>query len=235
MMEVRRAPTSRKRAGASRTFAEPAGLLDEARHRLDALARAQIREHERPPAPHPPGVLLHDGEARADMRREVDLVDDEKVGAGDPGTALARDLLAAGDVDDVDRQVGELGREGRGEVIAAGLDENEIELREAPRHGVDRREVDRAVLADCGVRAAAGLDAHDALLGQRAGDGQDARILLGVDVVGDGAKVVAPAKALAERLHERRLARADRTADADAQRTVRGGAHDRNSRVYWVS
>src|SRR3954462_14776945 len=222
-------------AGASRGFGEPAGLLDEARHRLDALAGAQVREHERARAPHPPGVLLHDEEARADMRREVDLVDDEKVGAGDAGPALARDLLAAGDVDDVDREVGELGREGRGEVVAAGLDENEIEPRKTPHHGVDRGEFDRAVLADGGVRAAAGLDAHDALLGQGAGDGQDARILLGVDIVGDGAKVVAPAKALAERLHERRLARADRTADADAQRTVRGGAHDRNSRVYWVS
>src|SRR5829696_5339526 len=126
-------------AGASRSFGEPARLLDEARHRLDALAGAQVREHERPRAPHPSGVLLHDGEARADMRREVDLVDDEKVGAGDPGTALAWDLLAAGDVDDVDRQVGELWREGRGEVVAAGLDENEIELRETPRHRVDRR------------------------------------------------------------------------------------------------
>src|SRR3954447_24973877 len=104
----------------SRSFGKPARLLDEARHRLDALAGAQICEHERARAPHPPGVLLHHGEARADMRREVDLVDDEKVGAGDPGTALARDLLAAGDVDDVDRQVGELGREGRGEVVAAG-------------------------------------------------------------------------------------------------------------------
>ena len=51
---------------------------------------------------------------------------------------------------------------------------------------------------------------------------QDARILLGVDVVGDGAEVVAVAEALAQRLHQRRLAGADRTADADAQRTVRG-------------
>ena len=56
-----------------------------------------------------------------------------------PGTALARDLLAAGDVDDVDRDVGELGREGRGEIVAAGFDENEIELRETRAHRVDRR------------------------------------------------------------------------------------------------
>ena len=50
---------------------------------------------------------------------------------------------------------------------------------------VDRVEVDRGVLADGGVRAAAGLDAHDALGRERAASHQELRVLLGVDVVGD--------------------------------------------------
>src|SRR5262249_62421002 len=37
------------------------------------------------------------------------------------------------------------------------------------------------------------------------------------------------------RVHERGLAGADRTADADAQRPVGVAGHDRNSRVYCVS
>ena len=37
----------------------------------------------------------------------------------DAGPALARDLVAGGDVDHVERQVGQLGAEGRGEVVAA--------------------------------------------------------------------------------------------------------------------
>ena len=42
------------------------------------------------------------------MGREVDLVDDQEVGAGDAGAALGRDLVAGRDVDDVDGEVGEL-------------------------------------------------------------------------------------------------------------------------------
>ena len=87
------------------------------------------------------------------------------------------------------------------------------------RHGADRGEVDRAILADGGVRAAAGLDAHDALVGERARPHQDLGVLLGVDVVGDRAQIEAVAKRLAQRLHERGLAGADRAADADAQRS----------------
>jgi hypothetical protein len=50
------------------------------------------------------------------MRGEVDLVDHEEVRARDARPALARDLLAGGDVDDVDRDVGQLG-----EKVAARL------------------------------------------------------------------------------------------------------------------
>ena len=84
------------------------------------------------------------------------------------------------------------------------------------------------------MRAAAGLHAHDALHRQGAGNRQEARILLGVDVVGDGADVVARAKGLAERFHQRRLAGADRPADADAKGS-RMRSHERKSLVYWFS
>src|ERR1700759_1185367 len=47
------------------------------------------------------------------------------------GPALGRDLVAGGDVDHVDGEVGELGREGGGEVVAAGFDQDEVEIGEA--------------------------------------------------------------------------------------------------------
>src|SRR5829696_8776745 len=88
-------------AGPSGGFrGEAAGLRDEARDPLDALARAHVREHERPPTPHLLRIALHQLEACAYMWREVDLVDDEEIGAGDAGAALSRDLLAHRDVDD---------------------------------------------------------------------------------------------------------------------------------------
>jgi hypothetical protein len=53
-------------------------------------------------------------EVGADMGRKIDLVVHEQVGAGDARSAFARQLLAGAHVDHVDRQVGELGREGGG-------------------------------------------------------------------------------------------------------------------------
>ena len=100
------------------------------------------------------------------------------------------------------------------------LDENQIEPGKQPAHFGDRGEIDRGVLADRGVRAAAGLDAEDALGRQRAGAGEELGVFPGIDVVGDRGDVVAVAQALAQRIHQRGLARADRAADADAQGTA---------------
>ncbi len=152
-----------------------------------------------------------------------------------PGPALARDLVAGRDVDDVDRDVGELRREGGREIVAAGFDQDHVERREAAVEIGDGGEIDRSVLADRGMRAAAGLDAEDAIGRKRAGARQELGVLLGVDVVGDRGDVVAVAQLLAERVHQRRLAGADGAADADAQGAVGGAGHERNSLVYWVS
>ncbi len=86
------------------------------------------------------------------------------------------------------------------------------------------------------MRAASGLDSADALRRQRAAPGQELGILPGIDVVGDRHQLEAAAHFLAEPVHQRGLARADRSADADAQR-VRAPivAHERNSREYCVS
>ena len=84
------------------------------------------REDDGPALAHASGVARHHLEARADVRRQVDLVDDEQIALRDARAALARDLVAAGDVDDVDREVDELAAVLRGEVVAAALDEQEL-------------------------------------------------------------------------------------------------------------
>ena len=60
------------------------------------------------------------------MRGEIGLVDHEQVGLRDAGAALARDLVAAGDVDHVDRVVDQLAAVLRGEVVAAALDDQQL-------------------------------------------------------------------------------------------------------------
>ena len=84
-------------------------------------------------------------------------------------------------------------------------------------HVGDGGEIGRGVLADRGMRAAARFDPGDAVGHQRAGAHQIFGVPFGVDVVGDGGDLVAVAQALAQRVHQRGLARADRTADADAE------------------
>ena len=77
-------------------------------------------------------------EVGADVRGQVGLVDDEQVGGGDAGAALAGDVVAARDVDDEDLRVDQALGEGRGEVVAAGLDEHQVERAE-PRPPGPRR------------------------------------------------------------------------------------------------
>src|SRR5712671_1880550 len=81
------------------------------------------------------------------------------------------------------------------------------------------------------MRAAAGLDAANPLGRQGAAAREEFGVLAGVDVVGDGGDLVPTAHPFAQPIHQRRLARSDRTADPDPQRT----AHERKSLVYWVS
>ena len=127
------------------------------------------------------------------------------------------------------RQVGQLGAERRGQVVAAALDDHEVQLGELARQAVDGVEVDRRVLADRRVRAAAGLDADDALLGEGAAAHQELGVLLGVDVVGDDGDVEPIAQLLAQRIDQRGLARADGAGDADAKGLR--PRHDRNNRL----
>jgi hypothetical protein len=103
-----------------------------------------------------------------------------------------------------------------GKIVPAGFDQHHIKIGKAPTHGRDGCKIDRGILANGGVRTAAGLNAHDALHRQGVSYGQEPRVLLGIDVVGDGADIVAVAQRLAECFHKGGLAGANRAADADA-------------------
>ena len=56
-----------------------------------------------------------------------------------PGPPFARDFVAGGDVDDVDRQIGKLRGKGRGKVVAARLDQDQVEIRKKAVHIGDCR------------------------------------------------------------------------------------------------
>ena len=109
------------------------------------------------------------------------------------------------------------GREDRGQVVAAALDEDDVQRPGRGLELLDRLEVGGDVVADRGVRAAAGLDRGDALGGQHAGGAQELGVLGRVDVVGDDAEARLVRKRAAQRGDQAALAGADGAADADPE------------------
>src|SRR5262245_33967857 len=95
---------------------------------FQACAALQVREDKWPLAAHQPRVARHDVEARADMRGEVDLVDHEEIRTRDAGTPFARDLVAARDVDDVNRCVDQLGTEASCKIVATRLQKYDVQI-----------------------------------------------------------------------------------------------------------
>ena len=81
--------------GASRCRdVEAAGAKDEACHVLQPVAGFEIGEQEGPLAVHHGRVAVPDAEIGADQVREVGLVDDQEVRAGNPRAPLAGNLVA---------------------------------------------------------------------------------------------------------------------------------------------
>ena len=153
----------------------------------------------------------------ADVRGEVDLVDEQEVGTGNARTALARDLVARGDVNDVDGVVGQFRGEGGRQVVAATLDENKLQVAIVIRQAGDGFEVYGSVFANGAVWTAAGFNADDAFDVQGTAAAQKFGIFPGVDVVRHHRQAVTVAESLAEAVDEGGLAGADGSADADRQ------------------
>src|SRR5579872_904609 len=149
--------TKRISAPPTATSAEEDITLDPGDHVVEAVAGLQVREDDRFAIADRRRVPAHHAEVRSHVRREIDLVDDEEIAAGHPGTALARHLVAAGHVDHVDADVDELRTERRRQVVATGLEKQDLHVRERRERRVDRLLIDRGVLANRGMRAAARL------------------------------------------------------------------------------
>src|SRR5260370_25082464 len=91
----------------ARGGAETSLGLDKADDAVEPLALPEIGHGKRPFPAHAPGVGVHFFQRCADMGRNVDLVDDEKVRPGDAGTPLGVTLVTYRDVDHLKRQLHE--------------------------------------------------------------------------------------------------------------------------------
>ncbi len=89
---------------------------------------SQVGEAETALPPHPERVALHHLERGSDVRRQVDLVDHEEIGAGDSRPSFAWDLVAASDVDHVDPDIDQVGAERRRQIVTSAFNENDYLL-----------------------------------------------------------------------------------------------------------
>ena len=162
------------------------------------------------------------------MGGQIDLVDDQQVALDDAGAALARDVVSAGHVDHEHPVVDQIQREGRCEVVAAALDQDQLQAGELGVQTLRRLDVEGRVLADDGVGAGSGLHRQHPFGVDQLAPAQALGVFPGDEVVGDDGKVhpLAPQQR-DQPFHQRRLAGTDRSADADPRSTdyFRGTGH----------
>ena len=102
-----------------------------------------------------------------------------------PGPRLRGIVAPARDVDDEQPVVHQIEGEGGGEIVAAALDQDQVEGVELLLQQVGGLDVERRVLADHRMGAGAGLDTHDPLRRDQAAPLQPLGILPRHQVVGD--------------------------------------------------
>ena len=76
---------------------EQHGGLDLRGHRANALARATVGAQDRSVTTNPRRLDEHPFQIDTDMRGQIDLVDDQEIALDHAGSALARDVIAAGE------------------------------------------------------------------------------------------------------------------------------------------
>src|ERR1043166_9265091 len=154
------------------------GMNDRSNNGVDSHPVFDLRKNDGAAAAHGMGVTLHHAQIGPDSLRQIRFVDDEQVGLGDAGAAFARNLITAGNINDVGAEVG-------GKIIAARLDEKQVGLKTAMEF-LQGDQVCGDVFTDGGVRASAGLHGANALGCQGLMPDEELYIFLGENVGGDG-------------------------------------------------
>src|SRR5262249_3711848 len=163
---------------------------------------------------------LHHLERCSYVRRQVDLVDDQQVRSCNTWATLPWNLVTAGDINHIDRNVYQLGTERSGQVIATALHEDQLEAGVTALQIGDRLQVHRRILADGGVRTAARLDTAHAAGGQGALTNQEFGVFFSVNIVGHHGHVDGRPQAPAQRVDQRGFPASHRTSHAHAKCSI---------------
>jgi hypothetical protein len=132
---------------------------------IHPLAMLDDGKHRRPALTHLRGIALHNSQISPDSLGKINLVHNEQVRPRNARSALARHLVTPSHINNIDDVVRELARVVGGEVVASGLDEEEVGLK-LLLELLQGEQVCADVLADGRVRAAACFDCSDAVGGE---------------------------------------------------------------------
>src|ERR1700733_10622258 len=122
---------------------------------LDSDAGSRIGGDDGPIGANPSGLRQHRLKLHSDIRRQIDLVDDKQIAAQQPRSPLARNIVAARDVDHKDPPIDQIKREGRREVVTARLEQAQFDTGKSGFEVVAGGNIQGWILADHGVRAGA--------------------------------------------------------------------------------
>src|SRR5271156_3469819 len=219
LMTMRRVRNVRINQRAARVSWMMEFFFEPAHDAVESHAIAQIRKNKGMLAAHAAGVAVHHFQRSADVRSQVNLVDHQQIGTHDAGAALARNLLALGNVNHVNPDVHQLRAEGGGKIVSATFDENQREARQRVFEFRNRLQIHGRIFTDRGVRACARFDAANTFRGQPALTHQKSGIFRGVNVVGAESEIDARPKLARELVNERSLAGTDWSGNANAVRS----------------
>ena len=96
-------------------------FLDPFHYLIHMFAAADVREQERTVATHFFGISFHNFQACPYIGSQVDLIDHQQIGTGDPGTSFSGDLVAFCHINDKDGGVSQFRGEGSGKIVSAAF------------------------------------------------------------------------------------------------------------------
>jgi hypothetical protein len=192
------------------------GMDDMGGDLVNAFAMLDLGENKGAVSAHFYGVAFHDLEVRADDRREVCFVYDQKVRLGDARSAFTRDFIASSNVDDLDSEIGKFAAEAGGEVVSARFNQEKIGLEFAVKF-LKGEEIGGNVFTDRSVGAASRFDRANAFGGQGVVADEKFAVFLGKDVIGHDGDAHAVAQMKTKLEHKSGLAAAHRATDPDGE------------------
>jgi hypothetical protein len=183
---------------------------------IHAYAEPDLRQDYRPIPSHGVGVPLHHIQVSADGTGKVGFINHQQVGLRNAGTALAGNLIPAGNVDDVNGVVGQLPAEVGGEVIAAGLQQKQFGI-ESAMEFFQGQQIGGYVLANGRVGTATGLDGANAFGRQRLVANEEFGVFLCKNIIRNRTHVHSSTQLLAQCEHQRGFATPHWPADANGE------------------